>query len=129
MVFTGTSLVIFHMAKANKSERMKRIFFLAAIVFMGQLANAQSKPDSSPAPVEKKVVKGDYITLQAGQVIMVKENKAEKLDSDKQLPDGTMVTIDGTIKRADGTSFQMKEGDRIYLDGGMSLSKRDKALM
>jgi len=30
------------------------------------------------------------------------------------------------VKKADGTSMQMKEGDRIYLDGGMSLSRKDK---
>ncbi len=108
---------------------MKRILFLAAIICMANFAKAQSKPDSIPNSTEKKMDKGAYITLQGGQVMMVKENKAEKLDQDKTLTDGTIVTVDGAIKKSDGTSFQMKEGDRIYLDGGMSLSKKDKELM
>lgn len=105
---------------------MKRILFAAVIICAAQLANAQSKPDSLPSATEKNTEKSAYITLQAGQVMLVKDNKAEKLEADKKLADGTIVMANGMVKKTDGTSLQMKEGDRIYLDGGMSLSRKDK---
>jgi hypothetical protein len=108
---------------------MKRIFFLAAIICLAQFAKAQQSTDSIPTGSEKlktEKTASAYITLQGGQVMLVKENKAEKLDKDKTLADGTIVLTDGTVKKVDGTSLQMKEGDRIYLDGGMSLGKKDK---
>src|SRR5258705_13218188 len=109
---------------------MKRIFFLKILFFFGHLVKAQQRPDTPPAGSEKmRNEKGPYITLQGGQVMMVKENKAEKLDKDKTLADGTVVMTNGTIKKNDGTIMQMKEGDRVYLDGGMSLSKNDKTPM
>lgn len=118
--------LFFFTGASQKSIHMKRLLFAAVIVCIGHIAKAQPKPDSVPAPTEKKYEKSPYITLQGGQVMLVKENKAEKLDKDKTLADGTLVMTDGTIKKTDGTSLQMKEGDRVYLDGGMSLSKKDK---
>jgi len=108
---------------------MKRILLAAAIICVANAANAQTKTDSLPQATEKKMEKDGYITLQGGQVMLVKDNKAEKLEKDKTLTDGTVVMINGIIKKADGTSMQMKEGDRIYLDGGMSLSRKDKDTM
>lgn len=109
---------------------MKRILLTAAILCAAYFVSAQTKPDSLPqAATEKKLEKGGYITLQGGQLMLVKDNKAEKMDKDKTLTDGTVVMVNGTVKKPDGTLLQMKEGDRIYLDGGMSLSKRDKEPM
>ena len=104
---------------------MKRILLAAVIVCIAQFAQAQTKTDSIPPAIEKKIEKDGYITLQGGQVMLVKDSKAGKLEKHKTLADGTVVLINGMVKKADGTSLQMKEGDRIYLDGGMSLSRKD----
>jgi opacity protein-like surface antigen len=104
---------------------MKRILLAAVVICTAQFADAQTKTDSLPHAIEKKMEKDGFITLQGGQVMMVKDSKAEKLEKDKTLTDGTVVMVNGMIKKADGTSLQMKEGDRIYLDGGMSLSRKD----
>lgn len=106
---------------------MKRIFFATVLCCAGYFATAQTKTDSVPQGTEKmKHDKGAYITLQGGQLIVVNDNKTEKLDRDKTLVDGTVVMINGVIKKPDGVTLQMKEGDRIYLDGGMTQSRKDK---
>lgn len=109
---------------------MKQVFFLAVTICLVNIANAQEKPDSIPTKIEKPMFeKGPYITLQGGQVMMVAENKIEKLARDKALADGTIVMTTGIIKTSDGSTMEMKEGDRIYLDGGMILTQRDKEPM
>jgi len=105
---------------------MKQLLLAAVIFCTAHVATAQIKTDSLPQVTEKKTEKDGYITLQGGQVMLVKDSKAEKLEKDKTLTDGTVVLLNGMVKKADGTSMQMKEGDRIYLDGGMSLSRKDK---
>ena len=105
---------------------MKQLLLAAVIFCTAHVATAQIKTDSLPQVTEKKMEKDGYITLQGGQVMLVKDSKAEKLEKDKTLTDGTVVLLNGMVKKADGTSMQMKEGDRIYLDGGMSLSRKDK---
>ena len=70
-------------------------------------------------------MKGAYITMQAGQVMIVTDGKGIKLEKDKTLKDGTIVTVEGKVKKADGTTVQMKEGDRVYLDEGMLMSSSD----
>lgn len=99
---------------------------MAAVICTAHFSTAQSKPDSLALAKEKKMEKNGYITLQGGQVVLVKDGQASTLEKDKALTDGTVVTINGSVKKTDGTFIQMKEGDRIYLDGGMSLSNKDK---
>jgi hypothetical protein len=110
---------------------MKRILIIAAVVCISQAVSAQNsdtipqKTDSASHKM-KQDPKGYYITLQAGQVMMVKDGKAQKLDADKLLKDGTLVTTDGKVKKSDGTTVVMKEGDRVYLEGGMSMGSKDQ---
>lgn len=102
---------------------------MAAVICTAHFSTAQSKPDSLPQARETRMERGGYITLQGGQVMLVKDGKATKLEKDKTLTDGTVVMTNGSVKKTDGTSIQMKEGDRIYLDGGMSLSSKDKEII
>ena len=109
---------------------MKKIFFLAVIICSSLLASAQEKQDT--VPLSKKdttnaasKMKGAYITMQAGHVLMVKDGKPEKLDKDKTLKDGTIVTVDGKIKKTDGNTVQMKEGDKLYIEDSMLVTNND----
>ena len=109
---------------------MKKIFFLAVIVCSSHLVLAQEKQDT--VSLSKKdttnavsKMKGDYVTVQAGRVLMVKEGKPEKLDKDKTLKDGTVVTIYGKIKKTDGNTVQMKEGDKLYIDESLLVTNND----
>lgn len=106
---------------------MKKILFLAAIICSFQLVSAQEKQDTIPPTKDTAThkMKGAYITMQAGQVMIVKDGKATNLEKDKTLKDGTIVTIEGKVKKADGNTVQMKEGDRLYLDEGMLMSSSD----
>lgn len=127
--FNGMILLTIHYidnGASHKLQYMKQLLLAAVIFCTAHVATAQTKTDSLPQVTEKKMEKDGYITLQGGQVMLVKDSKAEKLEKDKTLTDGTVVLLNGMVKKADGTSMQMKEGDRIYLDGGMSLSRKDK---
>jgi hypothetical protein len=117
---------------------MKKIFFLALIICSSRLVSAQEKQDTVPSskqdtiPLSKKdttntvtKMKGAYITVQAGQVLMVKDGKPAKLEKDKALKDGTVVTVDGKIKKTDGNIVQMKEGDKLYVDDSMLVTNND----
>ncbi len=104
---------------------------MAVIFFTGHFAIAQNmdtipkKMSDSSMHAMKPGAQGYYITLQAGQVMLIRDGKAEKLDADKLLKDGTVVTTDGKVKKTDGTIVTMKEGDRVYLEGGMKMSGKD----
>jgi LysM repeat protein len=109
---------------------MKRVILMAAVICISHIATAQ-KPESTPSTNTEKQAqeKSAYVTLQAGQVMLVKDNKAEKLATDLTLKDGTTVQTDGTVKKQDGSTIVMKEGDRLYVDGSLSMSKKDKVPM
>ena len=108
---------------------MKKILILAVVFCISQAVSAQSQdtiPNRSDSNAQKmKDPKGYYITMQAGQVMLVKDGKAQKLDADKLLRDGSVVTTDGKVKKSDGTTVVMKEGDRVYVEGGMSMGNKD----
>ena len=106
---------------------MKKIIFLALIVCSCQLVSAQERQDTIPPKQDTTTnkMKAAYITMQAGQVFVVKDGKPTKLEKDKTLKDGTIVTIEGKVKKTDGTTVQMKEGDKVYLDEGMLLNNSD----
>jgi hypothetical protein len=110
---------------------MKKILFMAAAFCISHTISAQNLdtiPHKSDTAMQKMKPdpKGYYITLQAGQVMLVKDGKGQKLDADKLLKDGTIVTTDGKVKKTDGTTIVMKEGDRVYLEGGMSMGSKDQ---
>jgi hypothetical protein len=112
---------------------MKKLLFLIVFIYVNQLISAQVKdtiPDTKDSSLTRlqyeKNIKGGYITMQTGQVMIVKDGKATKLETDKILRDGTTVTTEGKVKKTDGTTLEMKERDRIYLEEGLSRNKKDQ---
>jgi phosphoenolpyruvate synthase/pyruvate phosphate dikinase len=106
---------------------MKKIFFLAVIICSSQLVSAQEKQDTIPQTKDTSnyKMKGVYITMQAGQVLIVKQGKATKLEKDKTLKDGTVITVEGKVKKVDGSIVQMKEGDKLYVDEAMFMNNNE----
>ncbi|MFT3682102.1 MAG: hypothetical protein QM791_17635 [Ferruginibacter sp.] len=107
---------------------MKKVFFLGAAIFCSQVIFAQDFPQAkdttSPSTAMDSTKKWDksmdwFITVQGGEVIVVKGDKTKKLEKEKTLQNGSVITSDGNVKAADGTTTQLKEGDKVYADGSI----------
>ncbi len=100
---------------------MKKMIILIAMACFGKIAAAQT----DTIPSGDADYKNAYITVQAGSVLVVKDSKTTKLDKDKTLKDGTIVSPDGTVKTSSGNTSKLNEGDKIYFDGRLSSTKKD----
>jgi hypothetical protein len=58
----------------------------------------------------------DHITLKSGEVVVVKSDVPEKLEADLEIPGGVTVSTNGIVK-ADGKEIELKEGQKLTLDG------------
>ncbi|MEO5892960.1 MAG: DUF6799 domain-containing protein [Ferruginibacter sp.] len=100
---------------------MKKIIMVMIIFVAGKNINAESTSypkisllDTLPA---RDTTMKDYVSVQGGQVILVQNNKAGRMTKDLTMKNGTVVKTDGSVKTNDGHTFQLKEGDRIYMNG------------
>jgi hypothetical protein len=73
-----------------------------------------------------KVAHPDGVMLVDGKVMMIKDGKMAKLESDVYLNNGTKVTPDGTCVNKAGTTMMMKEGEHLDMEGNMVVMKKKK---
>ena len=110
---------------------MKKLIIFAAIICASQVVSAQVNKDTVPSTSDtsrKKMnddYKDAYITMQAGKMLVVNNGKSAPLVKDKLLSNGTIVMTDGSVRTADGNVVRLKEGDRVYFDGRISLGGKD----
>lgn len=69
--------------------------------------------DTSAASVEEKL--SDRVMMKDGEMMLVKNGEAVKMTDDIELPSGQVVGADGTVKKKDGTSVKLKDGQYIEL--------------
>lgn len=80
------------------------------------IAIAQNSQDTTIAAVEK-VRLSKYITMQNGKMIRVQNGNTQPLANDIILPNGTTIMTTGTVKSIDGSTTQLKEGERLDMEG------------
>jgi hypothetical protein len=66
----------------------------------------------------------DGVMLVDGKVMMIKDGKMTKLESDTYLNNGTKVTPEGMCTDKTGTSMMMKEGEHLDMEGNMVVMKK-----
>lgn len=70
-----------------------------------------SKLDS--AKIDKPVT--DRVLMKEGEMVLIKNGEETKMQQAVSLPSGTVITPDGVVKKKDGTSVQLKNGQYIEL--------------
>ena len=89
-------------------------------VFAVVLVNAQD--------THKNTMKKDCIMMKDGKVMQTKDGNTTELTDDVTLPNGTVVSKDGTVKTKDGKTSMLKDGDCVYMNGKMThmaMKKKD----
>jgi len=107
--------------KAVKLILVSSFVFLAAIT-----TNAQTQAGSITAAPKEITLPADtsmkeFVSMQAGQMIFVSNNKTSKMSKDMTMGDGTVVKTDGTVITKDGKKIELHEGDRVYLNGKIEI--------
>ena len=86
---------------------MKKVFFLLAISVSTTFAFSQDKGK-------------DYITMKSdGKVYWIRSGKHIRMNIDVPLKNGSVVNYKGNVTAKDGEIIQLKEGDRLLMDGTM----------
>lgn len=95
------------------------------ILLAGSSVKAQTQTGSIVVAPEEKTLQDttmkEYVSMQAGQMIIVQDKKTKKMDKDMTMSDGTVVKTDGTVLTKDGKKLELHEGDRVYMNGKIDI--------
>lgn len=110
-------------------KAVKFILMSSLICFAATNANAQTQAGSiTTAPKEITLpvdtTMKEFVSMQAGQMIIVSNNKTSKMIKDMTMGDGTVVKTDGTVITKDGKKLELHEGDRVYLNGKIEIQMK-----
>ena len=99
---------------------MKNLMVIAALAFsccmvMPVAVHAQSSTDLSDNGNGKK----DYMLMQNGKVMLVRNGQSVPITVEWTLKDGEKVQPDGTVTGKNGKKWTLKEGEIINMHGGV----------
>ncbi len=87
--------------------------------------NAKLQAQSIVAPPKETTLpdttKKNYVSMQAGQMIVVQDKFTKKMDKNMTMADGTIVKTNGTVITKDGKEIELHEGDKVYMDGKIDI--------
>ena len=89
---------------------------------------------------DKAMMMGDGFEMKDGKMVRIQEktHAVSSMENTVTLKDGTKVMTDGKVMRPDGTSFMLKEGESMWMDGSFmeavemmeeSMTNDDNAMM
>ena len=82
------------------------ICLIAAIFLLSQFAAAPAAADMNG------------VMMSNGKMMMMKAGgPATAIDHEVKMSDGTIVSVDGTVKPKNGTEFRLQNGEMIMMDG------------
>ena len=109
---------------------MKKFFLLLFIAgACTAVANAQDSLVTTVKSSGNAITQAplEYVLMQNGKLMVVKNGAIKLLDNDMILPGGATIIADGTVKSKDGSTLQLQEGDMIGMDGKIWLKKERAA--
>jgi hypothetical protein len=72
----------------------------------------------SQFPIAPFAADMDGVMMHDGKMMMMKAGRpATAMDHEVTMSDGTIVSVDGTVKRKDGEEFHLQNGAMIMMDG------------
>ncbi len=116
---------------------MKRIFlsFFAIALSIGAFAQETIAPPKDTIPAEQNAQSQDVqkaqssqptFIMQDGKVYQYKDGKKSELSEDATLSNGTTISPSGAVKKADGTTTTLTNGQYVDQDGNISEWKDQK---
>ena len=102
-------------------KKLIGLFLIAGMVSTAAMAQDNTATSAQHSKQEGK----SYVKMIDGKVMVVKDGNISALDKDLVLPNGTTVSTTGTIKLADGTTTQLKDGDKVNMEGKVKTKSSD----
>ena len=98
---------------------MKKLICVSSLLlFSGASVFAQS---TSPDKMTSDKMK-DCIMMKDSKVMVMMHGMSMQLMKDTTLRHGVMVMMDGTVKKKDGTTYMLKNGDSVMGDGKIMMA-------
>ena len=112
---------------------MKKVFlsFFAISLCFGAFAQdstanehqiiPQSRTNLTMKNDEAMAVKtNESIMMKNGKVTVIENGRSTELTQNKTLTNGTIISVDGSVKATNGTTTVLKDGDWVNQDGTIS---------
>jgi hypothetical protein len=114
-----------------KLKTMKRIFlsFFAIALSIGAFAQETITPPKDTIPAEQNAQSQDVqkaqssqptFIMQDGKVYQYKDGEKSELSEDATLSNGTTISPTGAVKKTDGTTATLTNGQYVDQDGNIS---------
>ena len=106
---------------------MKKLLTVATVLLMATVLKAQ---DTSSHKMMHRMhhEMQDCVMMKNNKMVQMKDGKVMDVTSDITLSDGSTVMDNGKMKKKDGTTTTLKNGDCVMMDGTMkqmvSMSKK-----
>ena len=103
---------------------MKKLLFVAAIC-CSLSAMAQTDTTMKKDKMHNKMMMKDCVMMKDGKMMSMMKGQTMDMSKDMTMTDGSMVSTTGMVKKADGTSVQLMDGDSVYMDGKIKHKKKN----
>ena len=101
----------------------KVIMFLLVAGTCTTAAVAQDTTKAATPKMEKSLQVKDCVMMKEGKLMLMKGSSITPLDKELTFTNGSVISLDGTVKSSDGTTMKLKEGEAIGLDGKLIMKK------
>jgi len=92
---------------------MKRLLIIVLAFTLGTSLKAQDTTSHKKMHHQMK----DCVMMKEGKMIQMKDGKTMDLTQDVTMTDGSVVMANGSLKKKDGTTVELKNGDCVMMDG------------
>lgn len=106
-----------------KQTKMKKL--LMCLLIAGSFATVASAQIGTKTKTQNMQQVKDYVLMKDGKMHLVKGGNITSLVNDLTLPNGTTISTTGTVKSSEGTTLQLKEGEKIDMDGKILMKTDD----
>lgn len=104
-------------------NRVLLIVLSAGLLAASVNVSAQTSKAAATSSQQDQTDKADGVYIMNNKPMIMKGGKAEPLQHDIKLANGTVVKSNGVIKRPDGSEAKLKNGDVINMQGQVSKKK------
>ncbi len=111
--FVGAMALVYSFAHAQETQDQSATPSSSTV----QTTPTQTTPTQSTPSQTAPTKSLNYVVLEKGKLMEYKDGKATEVKSDFLASNGDKVSAAGLITMKDGTTRQLKEGDRFYKDG------------